>query len=86
MNKQTEQPKLVRALVNLGIITAEGALKVSESGNSPQKLFEELHIIPKISKENGVIRYHTTGIDIFVGDIFDINIDMVGLLYLLLSN
>ena len=43
MNKQTEQPKLVRALVNLGIITAEGALKVSESGNSPQKLFEELH-------------------------------------------
>ncbi len=43
-----------------------------------KELFEELHILPKVSKENGVIRYHTTGIDIFVGDIFDIDTSMVG--------
>lgn len=43
-----------------------------------KELFEELHILPKITKENGVIRYHTTGIDIFVGDIFDIDTSMVG--------
>jgi len=43
-----------------------------------KELFEELHILPKISKENGVIHYHTTGIDIFVGDIFDIDSKMIG--------
>jgi len=43
-----------------------------------KELFEELFILPKVSKENGVIRYHTTGIDIFVGDIFDIDSEMIG--------
>jgi len=43
-----------------------------------KELFEELHILPKISKLNNIIHYHTTGIDIFVGDIFDIDASMVG--------
>lgn len=43
-----------------------------------KELFEELHILPKISKLNDVIHYHTTGIDIFVGDIFDVDTSMVG--------
>lgn len=43
-----------------------------------KELFEELYILPKVTKENGVTRYHTTGIDIFVGDIFNIDSKMVG--------
>lgn len=43
-----------------------------------KELFEELHILPKVSKVNGVIHYHNTGIDIFVGDIFQIDSSIVG--------
>lgn len=42
MNKEVEQPKLVRALVNLGLATNEAALKVTERGRDRKKLFEEL--------------------------------------------
>ncbi len=42
MNKEVEQPKLVRALVNLGLATNEATLKVTERGRDRKKLFEEL--------------------------------------------
>ena len=37
-----------------------------------EQLFEELDIEPEISKANNLIHYTTTGLDIFVGDIFEL--------------
>jgi len=42
-----------------------------------KELFEELYILPKISKENGMICYQNEGIRIFVGDVFDLDSKMV---------
>jgi len=43
-----------------------------------KELFEELYILPKISEENGMICYQNIGIRIFVGDIFNLDIKMLG--------
>ena len=43
-----------------------------------KELFEELYILPKISEENGMICYQNLGIRIFVGDIFNLDIKMLG--------
>lgn len=42
------------------------------------QLFQELNIIPKIKKLEKVIHYSTKNLDIFIGDIFDITIQMLG--------
>jgi len=43
-----------------------------------KELFEELHILPKITKINNMIRYSSLDIDIFVGDVFDLDTEMTG--------
>jgi thiopurine S-methyltransferase len=43
-----------------------------------QELFEELHLTPTITKRKNIIQYSADNIDIFVGDIFNINSNMVG--------
>jgi len=43
-----------------------------------KELFEELYILPKVSKENGMICYQNEGIRIFVGDVFDLDTKMLG--------
>ena len=37
-----EPPKLIRALINLGIVSNESGAKLTESGRAPKKLFEEI--------------------------------------------
>ena len=41
-------------------------------------LFQELDIRPEITDVGNLKRYHATGIDIFVGDIFDLTREMLG--------
>lgn len=43
-----------------------------------QQLFQELGVEPKISKLGELILYSANGIDIFVGDIFDLSKDVLG--------
>jgi thiopurine S-methyltransferase len=44
-----------------------------------EQLFTELGVNPTISKVGGVDRYSASNIDIFVGDIFDVSRQMLGL-------
>ncbi len=42
MNKSVEQPKLIRALVNLGLADANAVTSINQSGREPRKLLEEI--------------------------------------------
>lgn len=43
-----------------------------------QQLFGELGVVPEISTVGALTRYSAPGIDIFVGDIFDLSADLLG--------
>jgi thiopurine S-methyltransferase len=43
-----------------------------------EQLFEELGGEPEISKQGSFVSYRSTGIDIFVGDLFDLTADQLG--------
>lgn len=43
-----------------------------------QQLFSDLNIVPCISKEENVLRYQSEGIDIFVGDFFELTSEILG--------
>jgi thiopurine S-methyltransferase len=43
-----------------------------------QQLFAELGVEPEIAATGKLSHYHATGIDIFVGDIFDLTADLLG--------
>lgn len=42
-----------------------------------EQLFEELGVEPEISKQGSFVCYRSTGIDIFVGDFFDLTADQL---------
>lgn len=46
-----------------------------------QQLFEELGVEPVVSENGPAIQYCAEGIDIFVGDIFDMSNDLLGLIH-----
>lgn len=43
-----------------------------------KQLFEDLDATPEVSTQNALTHYHAEGIDMFVGDIFDITADILG--------
>ena len=43
-----------------------------------KQLFEALGITPEISNAGSLIHYHADNIDLFVGDIFDLTVDVLG--------
>ena len=43
-----------------------------------EQLFAQLEMTPEISTLGKVVRYHTKNINVFVGDLFDVSIKMVG--------
>lgn len=43
-----------------------------------QQLFEELSVTPEVTVEGGLKRYRTEGLDIFVGDIFQLDCETLG--------
>lgn len=43
-----------------------------------QQLFDELGVEPEVSKKAGFTCYQAPGVDIFVGDLFDLSADLLG--------
>jgi thiopurine S-methyltransferase len=43
-----------------------------------QQLFKDLNLEPKVDHLGALLHYHTDNLDIFVGDIFDINHELIG--------
>ena len=48
------------------------------SETAVRQLFEELGVVPKVTAEGALIRYSAPGMDIFVGNIFELSDDLLG--------
>ena len=50
------------------------------SNSAIVELFEQLKIVPKVESKNDLIKYSAKGIDIFVGDIFNLTHNDLGVI------
>jgi thiopurine S-methyltransferase len=66
--------------VDIGWLASEGfrvaGAELSEL--AVQQLFAELGIEPGVDKQGSLLHYHTPGIDIYAGDIFDLTPEVLG--------